>query len=83
MKFVVLFTLLVLASPSYAEEETGETCRSYVIDHSLDKKYCLRDLDEKIEKYNIQLQAGKSMQDLRTLQDNSERSRLENQERQK
>ena len=63
MKYTVLFILLILTFPSYAKEDTGETCRSYVIDHSINKKYCLRDLDEKIEEVNRKLQQERNPQE--------------------
>ena len=55
MKYLVLFIALFLSTFAvYGAESTedGETCRSYVIDHSINKKYCLRDLDDKIAEYD-------------------------------
>ena len=71
MKYIVLFLVLFLSAfVVYGAENTedGETCRSYVIDHSINKKYCLRDLDDKIAEYDRKNNIEKEKQHLDELQ---------------
>ena len=62
MKFIVLFFLFFVSFSALCEEETGETCRSYVINVQTKTKYCLLDRDDKIAEFDKRLKEDQSLQ---------------------